>query len=311
VAATPDRRTGQPNLGSYLLKDLSDQRILAEARRLFYVVATRAKESLTLSGKGKPPKDGDDEEFKTPLSSLLKIMKTDEDYFKWLRNPLPLTSVEVEEKHPASPPAPPSFDAEPLPYQITSPSRIEDETSQATAPGAEEEEEGYARARGVVIHRILETFARKQSPPEYEAIAVALAREGIPFKEAEEMSRQVMEEASKAWEAPDFLALRRSAREVHAEWAVEDFDGQRAVRVGRFDVLLKTDDRWVLLDYKTGPPEGDVSAWLESQKDHYRPQVTAYAQMVARSLNLPEEKIQWAILFTALPRLVWQGEEIR
>ena len=311
VAATPDRRTGQPNLGSYLLKDLSDQRILAEARRLFYVVATRAKESLTLSGKGKPPKDGDDEEFKTPLSSLLKIMKTDEDYFKWLRNPLPLTSVEVEEKHPASPPAPPSFDAEPLPYQVTSPSRIEDETSQATAPGAEEEEEGYARARGVVIHRILETFARKQSPPEYEAIAVALAREGIPFKEAEEMARQVMEEALKAWEAPDFLALRKSAKEVHAEWAVEDFDGQRAVRVGRFDVLLKTDDRWVLLDYKTGPPEGDVSAWLESQKDHYRPQVTAYAQMVARALDLPQEKIQWAILFTALPRLVWQGEEIR
>jgi ATP-dependent exoDNAse (exonuclease V) beta subunit len=311
VAATPDRRTGQPNLGSYLLKDLSDQRILAEARRLFYVVVTRAKESLTLSGKGKPPKDGDDEEFKTPFSSLLKIMKTDEDYFKWLRNPLPLTSVEVEEKLPASPPAPPSFDAEPLPYQVTSPSRIEDETSQATVPGAEEEEEGYARARGVVIHRILETFARKQSPPEYEAIAVALAREGIPFKEAEEMARQVMEEALKAWEAPDFLALRESAKEVHAEWAVEDFDGQRAVRVGRFDVLLKTDDRWVLLDYKTGPPEGDVSAWLESQKDRYRSQVTAYTQMVARALDLPQEKIQWTILFTALPRLVWQGEEIR
>jgi ATP-dependent exoDNAse (exonuclease V) beta subunit len=306
VAATPDRRTGQPNLGSYLLKDLSNQRILAEARRLFYVAATRAKESLTLSGRGSPPRDGDDEEFKTPLSSLLKIMKTDEDYFKWLRNPPPSTSVEVEGKLPASHLAPPSFDAELLPYQITSPSRIEDETSQATAPGAEEEEEGYARARGVVIHRILETFAREQSPTQCGAIAVALAREGIPFKEAEEMAGKVMEEALKAWEAPDFLALRESAKEVHAEWALEDFDGRRTVRVGRFDVLLKTEDRWVLLDYKTGQPEKDVNAWLQSQKEHYRPQLNAYAQMVARALNLPEEKIQWAILFTALPRLVWQ-----
>jgi ATP-dependent exoDNAse (exonuclease V) beta subunit len=66
-----------------------------------------------------------------------------------------------------------------------------------------------------------------------------------------------------------------------------------------------------VIDLKTGPPEKDLSAWLQSQKEHYRPQLDAYAEMVARGLNVPEEKIQWAILFTALPRLVWQGEKIR
>jgi ATP-dependent exoDNAse (exonuclease V) beta subunit len=64
------------------------------------------------------------------------------------------------------------------------------------------------------------------------------------------------------------------------------------------------------LDYKTGRPEQDLSAWLQGQKEHYRPQLDAYAEMVARGLNVPEKKIQWAILFTALPRLVWQEGKI-
>jgi len=119
-----------------------------------------------------------------------------------------------------------------------------------------------------------------------------------------------LEEALQAWEAPDFLSLRKSAKEVHVEWAVEDYDGRRTVRVGRFDMLLKMEDNWLLLDYKTSRPEKDLSAWLQSQKEHYRPQLDAYAEMVARGLNVPEEKIQWAILFTALPRLVWQEEKI-
>jgi ATP-dependent exoDNAse (exonuclease V) beta subunit len=305
AAAAADRRTGQQNLGSYLLKDLSEKRTLAETRRLFYVAATRSKEGLTLSGVGSPPKDDKEDDFKTPLSSLLKIIKSDEENFAWLVDPLPSPPVvEIEEKTVSLPGMLPPFDAELLPYQVKSPSRIEDETSQASPLGAEEEE-GYARARGVVIHQILETLARKQSCPDGRAIAVALEREGIPLKEAWEIAPQIFEEALQAWRKPDFLSLRKSAREVHVEWAVEDYDGRRTVRVGRFDMLLKMEDIWLLLDYKTGRPEKDIAAWLKSQKEHYRPQLDAYAEMVARGLNVPKEKIEWAILFTALPRLVF------
>jgi ATP-dependent helicase/nuclease subunit A len=309
AAATADRRTDQQNLGSYLLKDLSEKRTLAETRRLFYVAVTRAKESLTLSGVGSLPKDDKEDDFKAPLSSLLKIMKPDEENFRWLVDPLPSPPVEIEEKGFPSCQVLPPFDPEPLPYQVRSPSRIEDETSQASPLGAEEEE-GYARARGVVIHRILETLAQKESCPESGAIAVALEKEGIPFKEAGEMAPQVLEEALQAWETPDFLSLRKSAKEVHVEWAVEDYDGRRTVRVGRFDMLMKMEDRWLLLDYKTGRPEKDIEAWLKSQKQHYRPQLDAYAEMVARGLTVPKEKIEWAILFTALPGIVWQGKKI-
>ncbi len=303
------------------MEDLSKQRTLAEARRLFYVAATRAKESLTLSGRGKPlgnepPEDKVDEGvFKTPISSLLKIMKEDEEDFKWLRNPMPSKREGMEEKESAPDLGPPPFDAEPLPYQITSPSKIEDETSQATALGAEEGEEGYARARGLVIHRLLETLARKGTCPDPQAITSALSEEGIPMSEAREISPQVMEEALRAWQDPDFRSLRESAKEIHPEWAVEDFDGQWTVRVGRFDLLLKTEGRWVVVDYKTGRPENDapekdLDRWLDSQVEHYRPQLHAYTQMVARTLHLPEEKIEWAILFTALPRLVGPNHPI-
>ena len=66
----------------------------------------------------------------------------------------------------------------------------------------------------------------------------------------------------------------------------------------------------ILTDLKTGRPEKDIEAWLNSQKQHYRPQLDAYAEMVARGLTVPKEKIEWAILFIALPRIVWQGEKI-
>lgn len=203
----------------------------------------------------------------------------------------------------------PPFDPEPLPYQVTSPSRIEDETSQATEPGAEEEE-GYARARGVVIHRILETLARGQPHPESEAITSALAREGIPLKETVGMAHQVLKEALTAWEYSDFLFLLKSAREVHVEWALEDFDGNRTVRVGRFDLLLRMEDMWLLVDYKTGRPDKDAESWIQEQLDRHRPQLNAYSQMVGRTLKIPEEQIGWAVLFTALPRLVRQEERV-
>jgi hypothetical protein len=66
-----------------------------------------------------------------------------------------------------------------------------------------------------------------------------------------------------------------------------------------------------VIDLKPGRPEKDLSAWLQRQKEHCRPQLDAYAEMVARGINAPEEKIEWAILFTALPRLVWQREKNR
>ena len=47
------------------------------------------------------------------------------------------------------------------------------------------------------------------------------------MSEAKEISPQVMEEALKAWQSPDFRSLRESAKQVYPEWAVEDFESSQ------------------------------------------------------------------------------------
>ena len=307
VAATADRRTGEENLASCLLKDLEKNRTLAEVRRLFYVVSTRARESLTLSGKSQPPDEGTEEApFKNPLSALLNAMQRGDGFYHLLENPEPPILKEEEEMRGPLSLIPPPFEAQTLPYRIMSPSRVEDETLLAVESGEADEEEDYGRARGLVIHRVLETLARNDPAPDLESVAVALSGEGIPPGEAKGMAPQVLGEANRAWNSPEFRSLRESAQEVHSEMDLEDFDGENTLRVGRFDLLLKTQAGWVVVDYKTGQPEGDVEAWLNRQMQHYRSQLTAYIQMVAKVLDTPEEKIRWAMLFTSLPRLAWQ-----
>jgi len=310
AAAQADRRTGKDNLAYYLLKDLDRQRTLAEARRLFYVAATRAKESLTLTGIGKLPKNVDERSsFKTPLSALLAILSKGDaltPHFGLLENPEPPGGFQIEVERPALTLTPPPFQAEPLPYRIESPSKVEDETLQAAPPGSEEEDD-YARARGLVIHRLLETLCRRRPLPDLQAVALALSAEGMPLDEAKEMAPDVLKEASRAWDLDEFQALRQSAVEIYPEWALEDFDGEGTLRVGRFDLLLRRERDRVILDYKTGQPGSDVGAWVSAQLSHYRSQLKAYVQMVAKALDVPEEKIEWGILFTALPRLVYSA----
>ena len=310
IAAMGDRRTDEDNLAFCLLKDLEKQRALAETRRLFYVVGTRARESLTLTGctRKDPAELTMEKEQKNPLDWFLRVyaekrLTLPEFQFE-CNPPPPEVSGDEEEILPLSL-TPPPFEAEPLPYRVLSPSRVEDETSLAVASGAEEEDE-HARARGVVIHRILDTLARGGHHPEREAIASALVEEGIEREEASTMAEGILSEAVRAWEAPDFQAIRTDAAGLHSEWAIEDYDGEYSLRVGRVDLLVKTGDRWLIVDYKTGRPDADVESWVHAQVQHYHPQLTAYARMAARVMNVPEERVGWVILFTALPRLVWQ-----
>jgi ATP-dependent helicase/nuclease subunit A len=312
VAAQGDRRTGKDNLAYFLLKDLDRQRALAEARRLFYVVATRARESLTLTGAGRLPKDTDERfSFKGPLSALLHILAQTGrsiSHFTLLENPEPSRENRIERAMPAPALARPPFEAEPLPYRIESPSSVEDETVQA-APLGSEEEDGTARARGLVIHRLLETLCRNRPLPDVPAVALALSGEGISLTEAREMAPDVLNEALSAWDLAEFRALRERAVEIYPEWALEDFDGEKVLRVGRFDLLIKKEDGWFILDYKAGRQGIDVEAWVSAQLNHYRPQLKAYTQMVAKTLNAPEEKIGWSLLLTALPRLVYSSPQ--
>jgi len=308
MAASKDRRTGERSLASHLLKELDQRRDLAEVRRLFYVAVTRARESLTITGTGKMVKEGEGSKFANPLSALLKILSQENSLrssIRYLENPGPPQGRPVRSVISLSQVSPPSFEAEPLPYRIESPSRIEDETLLA-APAGSEEEEGGRRARGIVLHRLLETLSKGGSLPDSEAVAMALSAEGLPLTEARQRAPDVLKEARTAWDLDAFRTLLEKARLVETEWAAEDFDGEGRLRVGRFDLLIRQEQGWVVVDYKTtSPPEGEVEGWIKTQTMRYRFQLRSYVQMLARVLGTPEEAVKGAILFTAIPRLVY------
>lgn len=308
IAASGDKRTGVTNLAFTLLKDLVKHRSLAEARRLFYVVTTRARESLTLTGIGNPTDVNREEIPRTPLEWLLYVYNqkklTTKD-FMISCNPEPPEISRTEKRCILPPVKLPPFEAEPLPYRMSSPSKIEDETLLPVISGAEEEDE-FLRARGVVIHRILDTLALQKIHPNTWTIAAALMDEGLPLKEAKLISEEVLKEALNAWECPEFKKLLSKAKRLYPEWSIEDYDGKEKLRIGRIDLVVETENSWFIIDYKTSKPEGDLDSWMSVQKRYYYAQLTAYKQMLMKLMNLPEEKVNCAILFTAIPKLLWQ-----
>ncbi|MFA5043864.1 MAG: UvrD-helicase domain-containing protein, partial [Kiritimatiellia bacterium] len=354
AAAAGDRRTDVRSLAQLLLSDLGFRRNAAEYKRLIYVAATRARETLTLSGLMPKTNGAQESQARTAAIAWFDAMSREGVFeglpVRTLQNPQPAQTGAREPCHserseesqsdghqmpeiprryaprndtldgsPVSnhtgapfiepqklPPAPAPFDPEPLPYLIRSPSKIEDETAAAARSGADESDP-HARARGVVMHRIFETLARKAPMPQPPAVAAALAGEGLAHAQCRALAQEILDECRRAWEFPALTALRAAARETIPEWALEDRFDKNVIRVGRIDLVLKTAHDIVLVDFKTGRPIQDYDAWLTSEIERYRPQLGAYREMTAKALSMPPARIRTVLFFTALPR----AEEIK
>jgi len=305
AAATADRRTGDKVLAHLLLTELGRGRDRAEFKRQFYVAATRARETLTLTGLDPRRKDGSPSSKAGPGLSAVE-----EAWEEGLIGP-PFFALEYDPEAPSVPEAPktvvlplpevPRFDPKSLPYAIASPSEVEEETAQAIRPGADEPDL-EARARGIVLHRIFETLAGGRPAPGSAAVAAALTGEGIAASRTGAVAGEILNEARLAWDYPPFKALREGAQ-VLAEWPVEDFDGMGRVRVGRVDLLLRTPVGPVIVDYKTARPVGDPSEWVQEQLRMHAGQLRAYVEMAQRA-GL-QGNIRAALFFTALPEMIW------
>lgn len=322
IAATSgDRRTDAQPLAHLLLSDLGLRRNAAEYKRLIYVAATRARETLTLSGLMLQTA-GDKERQSSPSAIAWLDAMNQEGVFanmpvQMLKNPLPPKTRTSVIAPPKQPPIPAPFKPEPLPYLIQSPSKIEDETATATRSGADEADPGSAegcaeaspdaRARGVIMHRLFETLAREEPLPGVTAVVAALEMEGITPGRHRAMAKEILEECRRAWEFKTLAASRKAAAETLSEWAIEDCLDENVIRVGRIDLVLKTADGIVLVDFKTGRPGTrsragpDSDAWLAAEIARYRPQLAAYRDMAAKALRAPLTRIQPVLFFTALP----------
>ncbi len=312
AAVSADRRTGRKTLGFQLLSELEFRRSLSEHKRLMYVAATRAREGLALSALRSRKKDEEDcgNDASSGMAGWLR-----DAFEECVFDDVPARLLEDPEapaaegaKAPAGQEAAaaPPFKPQPLPYTIHSPSNlreIDDETALPSAY-AEKATEPWAREKGVVMHRLFEALALGRPLPSPNAVATAFLKEGLGGDEAASQAARALEEVARAWNCEAFAKAREGA-EYLPEYGLEVAETTERILAGRLDLLIRTRDGAVVVDYKTGSPAGDAEEWMNREVRAYAPQIEAYRRMAAACLGLDAAKVGGAVLFTAVPALRW------
>ncbi|MBW1918150.1 MAG: UvrD-helicase domain-containing protein [Deltaproteobacteria bacterium] len=295
---------------------LRQGRILAEARRLFYVAVTRAKQNLFLSAVVKVDPQGRLKAAPdTPWGwiqshdrlSGREASKLPQNLPSGLTLYLdPVTAVsEGEPDTPARLPEPLQFQPEPVPYQMLSPSSLVRHWTPSSEPGVDYLEDNLVnKARGEVIHRLLAWLAQGEPLPDHNAVTASLRGLGLDEEPASLIAREILEEVAAAQQEP-FLAylLRSDHPQAWTEWALEDCPQPGLIRRGQIDRLIFEGGQWWLVDYKTSRPHAGeaVPEFLAREAEKYRPQLLAYQEMAAHTLGLANPgEIRLALYFTAL-----------
>jgi ATP-dependent helicase/nuclease subunit A len=302
------------------LRSLKNQRIVDEARRVFYVAVTRARQRLVMSGLAKPDNKGQWQiSGDSPLAWLQQHYRRDLPPAGFsLSWPQPEMQVELltavqplPGKTEASRELPAAWDFHPevSPYQVIFPSQLATVQERATHLETEAPEDGdAARLRGEVTHRALETLARGGPLPDADSLAAALRQAGLPAAAAAALAPQIQAELE-ACQADPFLSslLRPDLPWAASEWLLEDQMQPGAIRRGVIDRLAFDGNDWWLLDYKTSRPAAgeDWEAFIAQETETYRPQLLAYREMVAKAKGLASPgDIRAALYYTACRRVV-------
>lgn len=331
LALAPPYWQQKPSLLYQSLRDLHHNRLLAEARRVFYVAATRAREHLILSGVCAPDDSGRPKA--PPHSPLAWLWQHYQPEGRSDDAPLVLPNPELHlelhqdfsapERLPVKAqelPAVLSFAPEPAPYALIYPSQLgreagppelarqtEDAVAVLETAGKAPAEDDFARLRGEVIHRLLETASLGEPWPDARGVAAALRQGGLDPDGAAKAAPEMLAEAQ-ACRADPFLArlLSPDLPEAKSEWRLEDTPGHGLIRRGQIDRLVYDGRDWWLVDYKTSRPTngGDWESFMAGEAEKYRPQLLAYREMIAKAQGLTTEKIKAVIYFTACRRAV-------
>jgi ATP-dependent helicase/nuclease subunit A len=302
-----------------LVKDLKRERLLAEARRVFYVAVTRARAQLFLSGvlptrqgAWTPPKKD------SPLYWLWQhyrpgnvtpgLLLWDEPRLKVESFPDTGPARRVQPKL-RSLPQPWRFVPEPQPYRLSFPSQAADKPAEVVpAPEAfgRDGDNLAARARGEVTHRLLQSQTRGDRLPEQQGVAAALVGFGVPRETAQSLAPEILREVDACLDDPFLKNLLAPASAV-SEWGLEDQPAPGVIRRGRLDLLAFDGRDWWLVDFKSSRPRPGESweDFLGREQEKYRPQLLAYREMTARvkGLGSPED-IRLALYFTAGRKMV-------
>ena len=294
----PIREAGGEDEPAYeYLKTLDREAEDTEAARLLYVAATRAKHRLHLlacPAKTMPPKRSllacawpAAEEFYADAEPA-----EDEDAANVERAPTMLRRLPGNWKRP-DPPAPVAWSA-------PSDERDAEEAIEFSWVGEN------ARHVGTVVHRWLQSIAtdglERWPGSRVEALRGEFARElerrGVPPAQCAAAAGPVMS------------ALSRALSDERGRWLLGTRDGAQSelrltgqVEDGIVNVVMdrtfvdERGTRWIV-DYKTGGHEGgNVEAFLDRERERYRPQLERYAALMR---ELDERPIRLGLYFPLL-----------
>lgn len=327
IATGRDRRKPGPDPLFRILSRLEKERKTGEAKRLFYVAATRGRSRLIMSGLT-GLKDGAPAE---PRKSPLAWVWTHHGGRDGLMPELPGkgtpggTGIGFEIN-----PAPPEGPGEIPPVAIPAdqlPALLDIQPERRTlsvrapssggfdrGPGEdvtcdihEGNERPVAAIRGVLIHRLLKRGLERKSLPPEGAVAQALVREGMPREEARRLAPGIVEETQATLDSP-FIAslLEKAVGPVRTEWKLESSLSAESLLSGSIDLALFDGTCWWVIDFKTGAPgtAQDRNLFFKTEEKRYRNQIDAYRSLLKSFIGPEPTPLRAGIFFTALG--VWR-----
>ncbi|PCI31839.1 MAG: double-strand break repair helicase AddA [Alphaproteobacteria bacterium] len=281
-----------------------------EYLRLLYVALTRAEDRLYVTGwEGKKDRSTDSwyDLIRRGLEKMDGVTEGDEEADNYL---LRLTCA--QEKPVADDQAPeadrvtaaglPSWatalpDAEPTPVRPLRPSRPEEEEPAVLSPLLSGQRKGQDQRRfhrGRLIHRLLEILPDLPEA-DREAVAAKFLSQSAYGLEAADIA-QVIDQITSIMTDADFAQV--FSRGSRAEVSIVGLVGTTPVS-GQVDRLVVTDDKILIVDYKTNrPPPKDVAHVSRL----YLRQMAAYRAVL--SDIYPDKTITCMLLWTDVARLM-------
>ena len=279
-----------------------------EYRRLLYVAMTRAIDRLVICGaegeRGLP----DGGWWKLAFAALQPVAveepAEDGDGKVWRFRPAPpVTRAAVARVEPVPEGERPSWldrdaPAERAPIRPLSPSSAYDETTlvRRTGAGGDRRDREKAMARGVLVHRLLQSLPDIRKEARAEAARRHLARTAAAFSPEEQDS--TVEQICLLLDHPRFSQLFAPGSRAEIP-IVGRLEGGTVAVSGQVDRLVVTADSVLMVDYKTNRP---APRRLDEVPGAYVSQLALYRAVLGQLY--PNKPVRAAIVWTDVPDLM-------
>lgn len=281
---------------------------LQEYRRLLYVALTRAEDMLVVCGAlNKTQKNGPDKgswydlvhsalASDTPHVTMHKTGHGEGEVLRWRAPEFPPLALERKLEKPAAV-AVPDWLGQAWRQEETSPARLRPSYLRDKPAIADQPKAGGGKARGILVHRLLQSLPALPSS-EREPAALRYLAQAAPSL-SQTAREQLAREALDVIAHPDCAEIFGPGSRAEPELIAHIRDGAREIEIpARLDRLLILPDSVVFADFKS---DAFVPASAAEIPVHYIAQLAAYRAALAQAF--PGRNLRALLIFTAAPRV--------